>query len=404
MATPQHILHIIQKRLSRQELTEQERSALEQWFSAAEREGHFMSEGHWEQGLAEYQAFVSDKNKNDKALLQFMQAAGFRDQRIPDHETVSASSDDTGSGNYTHRVHFLRRWGGWAAAAVLIIGTITAILLTKNKPISDPQPLSQTTDSSNIIPFREKAVLTLADGSMITLDSAANGAIARQGNASIIKLADGAVRYDVKDNQQSEALLNTISTPKGGQYQVSLPDGSKVWLNAASSIRFPAAFGAERTVTVTGEVYLEVARNKSKPFIVHANGMQVEVLGTSFNVNVYADEPSSKVTLVEGSINVNNTRLQPGQALMNGKIITADLEQDLAWKNGAFNLNNKTLPELMRQIGRWYDLEIIYEGAVQTRTFEGEIGMNLSLAQCIRALDRMQIHCRLEGRKLTVLP
>lgn len=387
MATPQHILHIIQKRLSRQLLTEQEQSLLQEWLGTLEAGGQFLGDENWEQGIAEYQAFVSDKVKNEQALQRFTEAAGFQDP-----------------GKNVHRLHFMRRWGGWAAAAVLIIGTITTILLNTNNRSSDPQTVTQTTGHSDSIPVKEKAMLTLADGSVITLDSAANGAIAQQGNASIIKQADGAVRYDVKNGQEGEALLNTISTPKGGQYQVSLPDGSKVWLNAASSIRFPAAFGKERSVTVTGEVYLEVARDQSRPFLVNANGMQVQVLGTSFNVNVYTDEPASKVTLVEGAIAIGSHRLQPGQALMNGKIIRANLEQDLAWKNGAFNLNNRTLPELMRQIARWYDVEIIFEGPVQTRTFEGEIGMNLSLAQCIRALERMQVHCRLEGRKLIVLP
>jgi ferric-dicitrate binding protein FerR (iron transport regulator) len=231
------------------------------------------------------------------------------------------------------------------------------------------------------------------------LDST-QGNLVKQGGLMLVNHA-GKLKYE---GIGANTEYNTISTPKGGQYQIELPDGSKAWLNAASSITFPTAFTKDRKVTVTGEVYMEIAKDKTKPFLVSSNEVQIQVLGTSFNVNVYKDEPGAKVTLVEGAVNVDNTRLKPGQAYVNGKVMTTDLQQDLAWKNGAFNLNNKTLPELMRQIARWYDLEIVYEKPVRTGTFEGEMGRDLTLPQCLRALEKMQVSFRLEGKKLIVLP
>jgi len=206
-----------------------------------------------------------------------------------------------------------------------------------------------------------------------------------------------------------------------------LPDGTKVWLNAASSITYPTAFtGKERRVTMTGEIYLEVTKDRSKPFHVqftHGSGRvyDVEVLGTHFNVNAYGDEPLASTTLLEGKVKIGgngeSVMLKPGeQAIVLASPLTTDhspltihhspdIDQIMAWKNGAFNFNDKKLVEVMRQLSRWYDVEVIYENSIPDKTFYGEMGRNLNLSQCLTILEKMQVHFRIEaGRKLVVMP
>jgi transmembrane sensor len=217
---------------------------------------------------------------------------------------------------------------------------------------------------------------------------------------------------------------NAISTPKGRQFQLVLPDGTKVWLNAASSLKYPTRFnGKERRVEITGEAYFEVAKNINMPFIATIppqpgglGGASVKVLGTHFNINAYANEPSLKTTLLEGSVQVtagkNGMNLKPGQQaaisnetnhtiqLING----VDVEKVMAWKNGVFNFNEATLQEVMHQLERWYDIEVQYEPGVPQLEFVGKMGRDLSLNNVLRGLELSKVHFRLEGRKLTVMP
>jgi ferric-dicitrate binding protein FerR (iron transport regulator) len=196
-----------------------------------------------------------------------------------------------------------------------------------------------------------------------------------------------------------------MSTPRGGQYQLQLPDGSKVWLNAESSITYPITFtGNERKVTISGEVYFEVAKDKNKPFRVSAGDLHVEVLGTHFNINAYADEGSAKTSLLEGSVKIDREILQPGQAYVNGKVIAADVEHDVAWKNGVFNFNDQNLSQIMRQLARWYNLEIEYPQGVPKKEYGGEIGRNLTLAQVLKGLENSGVRFELKGRQLIVKP
>ncbi|MBO9572409.1 MAG: FecR domain-containing protein, partial [Chitinophagaceae bacterium] len=257
------------------------------------------------------------------------------------------------------------------AAAILIIFGIGAYLwntLQKNKPlITQIKPVPVKND---ILPGSNKALLTLADGSTITLDSAANGQLATQGNSKIIK-KDGVISYSVGQPIPSHGGVvspnggtgvgsvqrlsyNTMSTPKGGQYQLTLADGTRVWLNAASSITYPTAFNNKiREVSITGEAYFDVAKNKSQPFIVKTNEEQVTVLGTEFNINAYPDE-ISKTSLINGSVKIGAQILQPGEAFINNKIIKTNITQDIAWKNGVFDFNDLNGEQAMRQLSRWY--------------------------------------------------
>jgi len=299
-----------------------------------------------------------------------------------------------------------------AAAAVLLIATAATVFLLSrsgNKP-----SLAGTEQAVQLIPGGNKAILTLADGSTIVLDNAANGSLAQQGNMKILKLDNGQLAYRTGNEGATGVLYNTVSTPRGGQYQVVLADGSKVWLNAASSLRFPASFaGAERKVELTGEGYFEVAKNPSKPFKVTVAGKgEVEVLGTHFNINAYEDESNSKVTLLEGSVKVSNSTatrtLVPGQQaqLTNAiKVVNdADPEEVLAWKNGKFFFNKTDVQATMRQLARWYDANVTYKNNVEG-FFNGSISRSESITNVLKMLQLTEeVHFSIEGKTIVVTP
>lgn len=299
-----------------------------------------------------------------------------------------------------HRIHFIRRWG-WAAAILFILAAGAVIWMQRTMT-----PAITIAQINDIAPGVNKAILTLADGSAMTLDSAGNQVI-RQGNTTIHQQG-GQLQYSVQE-ANATASYNILTTPKGGQFQLLLPDGTKVWLNASSSIRYPTIFtGKERRVEMTGEIYFEVAGNAQKPFRVNANNKaEIEVLGTHFNVNSYENETMLRTTLIEGRVKVNGTPVKPGQqaAVANGTRIIddADIEKVTAWKNGLFNFEGATLPEVMRQLERWYDIQVIYEGTVPDIEFIGELSRNISLNELLDILRRMQVGFRLEeGRRLIV--
>lgn len=271
---------------------------------------------------------------------------------------------------------------------------------------------------TDVAPGNNKAFLTLSDGSTINLDSAQNGNLTQQGNSKIIKLKDGQVAYQsAHDAEPATVQYNTVATPRGGQFQLVLSDGSKVWLNAASSIRFPATFtGNDRNVEITGEVYFEVAHNANMPFNVKANDVNIKVLGTHFNVDAYNDENSVKTTLLQGSVKVSkgnaNKLIVPGeQAVVDKSLFEAnailikkdvDVEEVVAWKNGLFSFQNAGIKKIMQELSRWYDVDVVYEGAIPDITFSGEIGRNLSLTQVLSALSEMNIHYKIEKNKLII--
>ncbi len=305
----------------------------------------------------------------------------------------------------------------YAAAAVFVGAAAVLVVLDQPKPRSRQQQASQAQGAGQVQPGGNKAVLTLADGSRITLDSAGNGAIASQGNVQVIKLDSGQLAYNASGvSGKGRAIgYNTLATPRGGQFRIILPDGSKVWLNAASSLRFPNAFeGKEREVQLSGEAYFEVAKNPSMPFKVKVNEMAVQVLGTHFNVMAYPDEPGIRTTLLEGAVKVQHgtqaVQLAPGQQAQlspAGSITTqdgVDVEEVVAWKNGYFHFNRESLQGVMRQIGRWYDAEITYEGQIAPRQFGGKIERSSSVTEVLKILELSKVHYRIEGKKIIVMP
>ena len=267
---------------------------------------------------------------------------------------------------------------------------------------------------NDVSPGGNKAILTLADGSTIVLDEAQNGELAQQGNSKIIKL-DGKLSYDPVNKNPKEVVYNTISTPNGGQYQLELADGSLVWLNATSSIRFPTTFiGKERRIEITGEAYFEIAKNREMPFIVAVNGAEVQVLGTHFNINAYNDEDNVRTTLLEGSVKFvsgdNSNILKPGQQFQlakNGAFNVANdvnVDEVVAWKNGLFAFENATIEKVMRQFSRWYDVEIEYRGKTDD-LFIAEMRRNIKLSDALKALELTgKVKFDIEGKKIIVMP
>jgi len=268
--------------------------------------------------------------------------------------------------------------------------------------------------NTQIKPGSNKAILSLADGSQIEFDNSADDSLAKQGNAMIVK-ANGKLIYQIGDKTKEENLTNTITTPKGGQYHIVLSDGTSVWLNAASALKFPVSFTSnERIVELKGEAYFEVAKNKQQPFKVQVNGMEVAVLGTHFNVKAYDDEKQMKTTLLEGSVklklrNSEILMLSGQQAITTDKdhfdvMNDVDLEQVLAWKNGLFEFNDN-IRDIMRQISRWYDVDIVYAGNVTEKAFGGAIARNKNISEVLNLLELTgSIHFTVEGKKITVMP
>ncbi|WP_316821074.1 FecR family protein [Pedobacter gandavensis] len=311
----------------------------------------------------------------------------------------------------------LKKWAGlWpklAVAAMLIITLSIAFHFynpgNQDQPIlHGPDKISQSLESSN-----NKAMLTLADGRTISLDAAKNGEIAEQAGVRITKTKDGQLVYK---GVAKENAFNTIATPRGGQYQINLPDGTKVWLNAASSLSYPAAFiGNKREVKLEGEAYFEVASHKKMPFIVQSKGQEVEVLGTHFNVNAYEDEPQIKTTLLEGRVKVklNNSNamalLEPGQQSISVfhrlDVATINVAEVVAWKEGYFLFQDEDIRSIMRKISRWYDVEVVYGANISVNKIGGKISRTKSLESVLKTLSKTdKFNFKLDGRRVTVMP
>jgi ferric-dicitrate binding protein FerR (iron transport regulator) len=299
-------------------------------------------------------------------------------------------------------------------AAVLVIGFATFFIVRKHDhPIAQQQ---QAQPEKNIVaPGGDKAILTLADGSTIILDDTRNGQVAKQGGTQISRQGNGQIVYHASGENTNKVVFNTLTTPRGGQFSIILPDGSKVWLNAVSSIRYPTAFtGKERKVDITGEVYFEIAQDASKPFKVSVQDMEVKVLGTHFNINAYTDEDIIKTTLLSGSISVARSgavvTLKPGQQARAGnsqplKVIDhVQVDEEVAWKQGYFSFYKADLQTVMRQIARWYDVEIVYEGNPPVRQFGGKIDRSANISDVLKILEETKVNFRMEHRKIIVRP
>jgi len=309
----------------------------------------------------------------------------------------------------------VRKIGRVAAAVILVISlSIAGYFIFNNRtPKEIAQKETQQPPANDLIPGGNKAILTLGSGQKIILNNAPNGQLAHQGNTTIIKADSGKLAYKVSGQAPAEIAYNTLTTPRGGQYQLTLPDGSRAWLNAASSIRYPTAFAANsRRVEITGEVYFEVKHDAAQPFTVAVNGIEVHDLGTAFNIDAYNDESAIKTTLLQGSVRVSQGSvskvIRPGEQVIvpdNGPLTIrthVDVDGVIAWKNGLFSMDKTDIKTFMRMVSRWYDVDVEYEGALPGGTISGEAQRSLTFSQIKKVLQLTDIHFRIEGKKLIV--
>jgi len=349
---------------------------------------------------------LADKRRKDIVFQQLMQAA-----KESDDESIDGESEF----DITSR-RKIPVWTRLVAAASTVIlitaGTYFWISSNSKKEIANTERTSKYL-KNDIAPGTNKAVLTLGDGSTLILDDTHKGVIANQSNTKVIKLNDGQLAYNIIKAKPAQILYNTITTPRGGQYKLVLPDGSKVLLNAASSIRFPVAFvGNERKVDITGEVYFEVTKNKSLPFKVSVRDMNIEVFGTHFNVMAYDNESLIKTSLIEGAVKVSKgetvAMLSPGQQAQLNKQGTlkvdknVNINEEVAWMNGWFIFNAADIDDIMRQICRWYDVDVVYEGRISKETFSGMVNRNSNVSQVLKIMEQAGIKFKIEGRKIIV--
>jgi len=294
-----------------------------------------------------------------------------------------------------------------AVAASIIFCLSIGGYFILNRP--QPQPIAKN-KTNDLAPGGNKAILTLAGGRQISLTDAKLGLLASQGSTIINKTADGEIVYNTHSGLLSAGgeTYNTITTPRAGKWEVTLPDGSKVWLDACSSIHFPAAFtGTGRTVEITGQAYFEVIHNAAKSFRVTCNGQTVEDIGTHFNINAYPDEPIVKTTLLAGAIKVSNKAyartLKPGQQAIIGHTNQIQVLNDvntgeaIAWKNGLFRFDNAGIASVMRQVARWYDVDIQYEGDIPQRHFSGDISRSVNASKLLEILSYTGVHFKIEA-------
>ena len=314
-----------------------------------------------------------------------------------------------------------RSWMRWIAAAsiVMIIGLGGYYFFAGKEKMQNDIVQTPVIPEEIKAPTSSRATITLANGQQVYLDSFKSGTIALEGFVQVNKLADGQIVY-IQEQINSKApveklIYNTLTNPRGSRViDMTLADGSRVWLNAGSSLTFPVSFtGNDRQVSITGEAYLEIKEDKLKPFKVLFNETQVEVLGTHFNINAYDDEPDTKTTLLEGSIKISTRNeykiLKPGnQAVINDGgmhiLNKVNVDETIAWKNGFFEFNNADIETLLRQSARWYNIEVAYQGSKPADRFTGKISRSVNLSEFLKVLEYSEVHFIMEGRKLKIMP
>ncbi len=353
----------------------------------------------------------------------------------PGEEEVNQAREATWQ-HFAHLERKARRFTfpyRYAAVGAVLIGSAFLVMrffgdVKPDEPIAivDERAAPEEELLRDAVPGGNKAILTLADGREVVLDEAKNGELARVDKVNIHKATDGLIVYetsyttDASADEETAPLYNMISTPRGGQYRVVLPDGTNVWLNSASSLRYPVSFrGDIRSVELTGEAYFEVNKHQSGdeavPFMVKTRLQTVRVLGTRFNVNAYEDEPTVNTTLLEGSVRVargsgelsdKGLLLRPNhQAVLDGnrmEVNEVDAEEMIAWKNGYFSFDHADIKIVMRQLSRWYDVEVVYEGDIPPGVFSGKVYRNMNLSAVMEVLAFSRVNFRIEGKKITV--
>jgi len=375
-------------KLNSGQLTEAEKPELEQWYASFEDSLLIEDEGEGIDELRQrlYSSILKKAN---------IEAAGTAPETVIMYPAT-------------------RRWLRVAAAAAIIVSLAGVGYLVTRRSTTPDIAKAQIHD---VAPGGNKAILTLADGKQIILDSARTGQVAKEQNTAIEKTGDGNIRYmpaGTGANPSTTSSYNTISTPRGGRYAITLADGTKVILNAASSLRFPTAFtGNDRSVRLSGEAWFEITPDKLHPFIVTSGDQDLKVLGTSFNLNAYEDEPSIITTLLNGSVIVSSRiahqshSLSPGQqSILTGaklSISEADIEEATAWKNGYFMFESEGISTIMRKIARWYDVDIKFDGPPPTDKFNGSIQRFVNVSQVLNKLALTnKVHFTIEGRTIIV--
>ena len=306
------------------------------------------------------------------------------------------------------------RYAATAAVVLILFGYSIMTMMQKERPKQVVAKVEQPVVEDVAAPDGNYASITLAGGEKIDINGSSRGTLASQGKVQVIKSADGLIIYKVATGRvRGKMQFNTLANPKGSKViGMVLEDGTKVWLNAGSSLTYPVAFiGKERKVSITGEAYFEVAKKKSMPFRIMKGEMMVEVLGTHFNVNAYGDEPHMKVTLLEGAVKVSSGNvsgiLKPGQQAKvkdNDINVQSDIniDQVMAWKNGYFSFEKAGITEVMRQIARWYNIEVAYDGEIPNERFGGELRRNTKLSSVLKVLEKSGVKFRIENNKVTV--
>lgn len=405
------IAELIKKHL-REEMTADERTELNNWVTESDANRQFFNRFEDKEYVAAELEAISRADTN-ATLNRTLSILGVEPAAAP----AMAGKQSVA------RISWLR----YAAAATVVLALATGGYFLLKGWHNSTAPVATTTAPAQDVPAgSNKAILTLADGSQVVLDSAANGQLAQQGKMNVIK-QDGQLKYNSgKGADMSAVLYNMVQTPRGGQYQLVLQDGTEVWLNAASTLKYPAAFtGRERVVELTGEGYFEVAHRDHVPFkVIVPGGQEVEVLGTHFNIMAYKDEPQIRTTLLEGRVRVQSeTGNQPSAVLSPGQQAQlsasggikvdkdADTEQALAWKNGLQSFKNAELPAIMRQVSRWYNVDVVYQGAAPSMGgLNATIPRSTSLQHLLHALElnNDQLHFKVEKVEkkttVTVLP
>lgn len=346
---------------------------------------------------------------------------------------IEGDIDNETNDNIPVRSITFQKSGIAAAVVLLIMSTALFFMMKQENKTSVTAKKTDVRYKNDVAPGKNKAVLTLADGSSLVLDDSEKGTLAEQGTSKIYKTADGSLMYS-SDGQTSHVskseVFNLISIPKGGQYNLTLSDGTRVWLNASSSLKFPACFnGRERVVELEGEAYFEVAKKLAKgsskrvPFLVRTSGQTVEVLGTHFNIKAYRDDIETKTTLLEGSVRVNpvlNTSkdqqkvksqlLVPGQQSVllasshSVSVNEVDTEEAIAWKNGMFYFNNTELKAIMTQLSRWYDINVDIK-EMPSKQFNGILSRNVKLSKVLDMMEKTSgLKFKIEGRRVSMIP
>jgi len=313
------------------------------------------------------------------------------------------------------KVKFLKPWRMVAVAVVLVITSLYFF----NRPLVNPKIVVQNAlKKQSILPGTNMAVLTLGNGKKIVLNGANNGSLATQGNTVITNNAAGQISYQKIHNNvrlnDEQIVYNTVTTPKGGQFKVVLPDGSNIWLNASSSLTYPIVFsGHERHVELHGEAYFEIFKNKNAPFTVTAEDINIKVLGTHFNVMAYENEPAINTTLLEGSVSLNSKNnhaiIVPGQRAVMYKLTdkitiqAVNVEDDIAWKDGYFSFKKENIQTVMNKIARWYNVDIEYRGNIANKTLWGTVSRTSNISELLNYLELTGIaKFQIVGRRIIV--